>query len=216
MILKHIGNSLAVQLAIVKYVHLLHAHVFSPFRSHKSLQIIRGHHAEKINLARGSINLWLIGLAFARLGQPGICGRGTNHEQPSLVQHWHADLARSGIKSSDVRNHILITRRLIRVLRFNSGIPITALRTGVVHVFVHNGVVANFSMNFINGQLNSVDHGGGLRVGAARAWQTGNDFQYLLWLFGLRQRWRDCECKKKYSGDFFQHDGFLFKCAEEV
>ena len=176
MILKHICNSFAVQLAVIKYVDLLHAHVFGPFRRDKSLQIIRGHHAEKINLASGSVNLWLICLAFSWLGQPGICGRGTNHEQTRLIQHGHADLARSGIKSSDVRNHTFIACRLISVLRLNSWIPIAALWTSVIHIFVHNGVVANFSIDLINGQLNSIHHGGGLRIGTASAWQTRNDF----------------------------------------
>ena len=59
-------------------------------------------------------------------------------------------------------------------------VPVSLLRTGVIHRLKLNLKSVNHRASLINGHLDAVHNAGGLRVGTTSLWKTADNLQLLV------------------------------------
>ena len=155
--------------------------VAAEFTRDGALNVICGHNAKVTHLARWAIDSRLIWFAKTGLSQTGSGVARTHHHQSGFVKKRHRDLGRTGVVGTDVSNHRRVSDRSLGVGRLNLTVPVSLLRTGVIHRLKLNLKSIDHGAPLFNGHLDAIHNAGGLRVGTASLRKTADNFQLLVW-----------------------------------
>ena len=155
-----LGDALAVDLAVVEHEDALDAHLLGPVGRHLALDVVGRDHADVVDLAGRTVGRRLVGLAHAGLGELDRGVGRADHHQVRLVEDRHRHLGGAGVEGADVDHHVGVAHRLVGVGGLDRGVPVAALRRGVVPVLVLDGEVADLAADLVDRQLDAVDERG--------------------------------------------------------
>ena len=162
-------DALAVHLAVIEDKHFGPADFLREISTDGALDIVGWDHAKVTHLAARAIDRRLVRFTKASLRERWCSVGGAHHHEVNFVEQRHRNLRGARIKCPDVCEHRRVVDRLVSIGCFDRGIPIAALRAGVIPVFVDDFLRADLATDFTDGHLDAVDHACGLRVGAACA-----------------------------------------------
>ena len=168
-------DAAAVDLIVVEDVDLLGAQLLGPLGAQGALQVVGGDHADVVDLAGGPIDARLTRLAAARLGQAGRGVRGADHQQVRVVQDGHGDLGGAGVEGAEVHHDVGVLGGPVGIGLLGFGRPAAGRGGGVVPIQVLQREGSGLPVGFFQGQLDAVDHGIRLGLGAAGARQARDD-----------------------------------------